>query len=80
MTDTKKDTYIKSLPNKVEKVRKIEKPKPLYEKRMWHGLIPVYVCLQCETSNNNLDDLKTHILGHYPDAQKEAILERLIKE
>ena len=78
--EAKKDIDKKPPPKKVKTVRKIEKPRPLYEKRKWHGIIPVYVCLQCETSNNDLDDLKTHILSHYPRAQREAVLEKLIKE
>lgn len=51
-----------------------------YEIRMWAGKIPVYVCAHCGRQIDSEDDMKLHVLKHYPSEEHEAVLDRLIKE
>lgn len=51
-----------------------------YEMRLWAGKIYVYVCSHCGRQYDDRDKLFMHILGHYPENEREAVLDRLLKE
>lgn len=56
---------------------KAEKP---YAVRMWAGKIPVYVCKKCGRQMDDQDRMILHVIGHYPQDQREQLLDELVKE
>jgi hypothetical protein len=58
-------------PDKLEKVL-------LYSQFLWKGVVPVFQCGQCEFSCEVEDDIKLHVLSHFPPEQQDTVLERLV--
>ena len=50
------------------------------EKRLWAGVKTVYVCRSCGRQEDDEDDMILHILSHFPENEKESLLNILIKE
>jgi len=57
-----------------------EKNKPLYKDYLWKGVKTVYLCEKCSYNNESEDDMKLHVLTHYPEKDREKILNQLTKE
>ena len=51
-----------------------------YEMRMWSGKIPIYVCLKCSVQMDSEDDMKLHVLEHYPLQERNDKLDELVEE
>jgi hypothetical protein len=54
----------------------------LFETVLWKNTIPVWKCVKCDSFRNKdqKDEFILHILTHYSDEEKEAVLDRLLKE
>lgn len=50
------------------------------EQRLWAGVKTVYVCRSCGRQEDDEDDMILHILSHFPEDEKESLLNILIKE
>ena len=59
-------------------VKRIE----LFQVRRWNGLatMEVYVCSKCGRQIDNIDDMKLHVLGHFPENQRDKLLDALTQE
>ena len=51
-----------------------------YDKKMWAGKIPVFICKTCGISINNEDDMKLHVIKHSPENEQEELLNELTSE
>jgi hypothetical protein len=58
----------------------VRQPEKLYRVSQWRGVKEVFQCKQCETFRDTKDAVIEHILLHYPIAEQEDILEKLMKE
>lgn len=60
-----------------------EKPsaeeKPLFTDTKWHGKVPGFRCVTCGHFEPKRDDIVLHVLNHLPSDQREATMERLVK-
>ena len=54
-----------------------EKP---YKIRMWAGVKEVYVCTKCGSQYDNKDDAILHYLTHFPEKERNEVLNKLVKE
>ena len=50
------------------------------EKRLWAGVKTVYVCRSCGRQEDDEDDMILHILSHFPENEREKILDILVKD
>jgi hypothetical protein len=51
-----------------------------YTIRMWCGIKPVYVCTLCDRQEDSEDDAILHFLSHYPEEEREYILDNIVKD
>lgn len=51
-----------------------------YEVRMWADKIPVYCCTKCGRQMDSKDRMILHVVGHYPEDEREEKLDSLLKE
>jgi len=51
-----------------------------YTVRMWCGIKPVYACTQCSRQEDSEDEALLHFLKHYPEQEREHILDNLVKD
>lgn len=51
-----------------------------YTKVLWAGIKTVYACAQCNRQEDSEDDMRLHVLTHYPESEHENILNELVKE
>jgi len=73
----KKDTGVK---RKVPKVTfKKAVPKALYDKKRWKGVRDVYMCVECEHCEDLEDDMKLHVLKHFPKEEREKQLDLMMR-
>jgi hypothetical protein len=58
----------------------VEEPKRilLYSKALWKGVVPVFQCAKCDFSDESEDNMKLHILLHFPPEQRDTILDTLV--
>jgi len=50
---------------------------------LWKGVLPGYrcsTCSHCESGAGSKDRIILHILNHEPEAERNALLDKLIKE
>ena len=59
---------------------KTQEPGDYIIKRMWAGRIPVFECANCHQSLSTWDSAVLHVIKHVPEAEREGLLEYLIKE
>jgi len=53
--------------------------KPLYTRSSWKNVLEVYTCGVCGLSiTASEDDMKLHVVDHFPESQREDILSKLI--
>ena len=54
--------------------------KPLYKDYLWKGVKTVFLCEQCPHNEDREDDMKLHVLTHYPEEDRAVLLDKLTKE
>lgn len=50
-----------------------------YEPRSWKDVLIVYHCNHCGTDMTSEDNMKLHIVKHYPEAEQNSVLDKLTK-
>jgi len=85
MINTKKDEKSTEKPE-VKPKRKIPKktfkkaaPPVLYHKKKWKGVREVYKCAKCEHCEEDEDEMKLHVLKHFPKKEREKQLDILMR-
>ena len=56
------------------------KADPLYRSMLWKGVKEVYQCARCSACEDIEDDMKLHVLTHYPEEDRAVLLDKLTKE
>ena len=88
MINTKKDEKPTEKPEKpeIKPKRKIPKktfkkivPPVLYHKKKWKGVRDVYMCVKCEHCEDIEDDMKLHVITHFPKKEREKQLDILTR-
>ena len=51
-----------------------------YTNVLWAGIKTVYACALCDRQEDSEDDMRLHVLKHYPESQHNQILNELVKE
>ena len=59
---------------------KAQPKKEYYTTAIWKGVKPVFQCTLCDTQLSNEDEIKLHVIEHYPEKDKNKILDELTKE
>jgi hypothetical protein len=61
-------------------VKEEEQPKRvlLYTKKLWKGVVYVFECSQCRFSDESEDNMKLHVLTHFPPEKRDTILDKLV--
>ncbi len=57
-----------------------KQPIVYYTERLWAGIKTVYACAQCDRQEDIEDDMRLHVLKHYPESEHENILNDLVKD
>jgi len=55
-------------------------PAEHYTSLLWAGIKTVYACAICGRQEDSEDDMRLHVLTHYPDSEHENILNELVKD
>lgn len=58
----------------------LPEPSEAYSTAQWRGTLNVYICNICMHCSMHEDDMKIHVVSHYPEAQRAGILDKLVKE
>jgi hypothetical protein len=64
----------------IETEREVVESLAPFTVRMWSGIKPVYACTLCDRQEDNKDDAILHYLDHYPEHERESILNKLVKD
>jgi hypothetical protein len=51
-----------------------------YESIIWKDVIPTFKCLFCGSCEPIEDNIKLHVLKHFPENKREDLLNKLTKE
>lgn len=49
-----------------------------YSKAMWHGVIPTFRCIKCDTFIEDEDDMILHVITHLNESEREAVMNGLL--
>ena len=55
-------------------------PLPLYEPKMWRGVMPTFQCSNCGFCDPDQGFMILHVLTHAPEGERETLLDQLTKE
>ena len=50
-----------------------------YTNLLWAGIKTVYACAKCGRQEDSEDEMRLHVLTHYPESQHNQILDQLVK-
>ena len=64
----------------IETEREVVQSLAPFTVRMWSGIKPVYACTMCGRQEDDRDDAILHYLNHYPEHERESILNNLVKD
>jgi len=88
MTETKLDktpaekfdkSKVKTKKKSPKKTFKKPIKKPLYSLKSWKGVREVYKCAKCEHCEEDEDEMKLHVLKHFPKKEREKQLDILMR-
>jgi len=80
MNSLRGEQKVKDKPVEITSTIVKEKNKPLYKDYLWKGVKIIYLCEKCPYNNESEDDMKLHVITHYPEKDREKILNQLTKE
>lgn len=66
-----------------EELKSIEGAQPeqeLFSEAPWKGTVNVYICNTCTHCTMKKDDIILHVVSHFPEAERSAMLDKLLKE
>lgn len=76
----KKETGAKDIKRKTPKVTfKKSAPPVLYTKETWKGVRDVYMCVECNHCEDLEDDMKLHVITHFPKKEQQKQLDLLTR-
>jgi hypothetical protein len=84
MSDKKKkrtnEDWMRDLPTPKQDKKLEDGKKVFYTEHTWKGVIKVYRCFQCNHCDEDEGDIQLHVITHYPESDKENILNKMLKE
>jgi hypothetical protein len=51
-----------------------------FSRVLWKETLEVFKCETCGDNRNDIDEIRLHVLTHYPEDEREAMLEVLLQE
>lgn len=58
----------------------LEAPAPLYETRMWKGVLPTFRCAECGHCDQDQEEMILHVVTHLPEQDRDSAFDQLMKE